>query len=58
MAHQVDPKKRITVQHLLNHPWLMQGFSDAVQWQSKYPVSTLVRQILKHLLTYYRPHSV
>ncbi|XP_030920650.1 maternal embryonic leucine zipper kinase isoform X1 [Geospiza fortis] len=34
---QVDPKKRITVQHLLSHPWLMQGFSDAVQWQSKYP---------------------
>ncbi|XP_041879068.1 maternal embryonic leucine zipper kinase isoform X5 [Corvus kubaryi] len=36
---QVDPKKRITVQHLLSHPWLMQGFSDAVQWQSKYPHS-------------------
>ncbi|KAM7076525.1 maternal embryonic leucine zipper kinase isoform 4-T8 [Ciconia maguari] len=34
---QVDPKKRITVKHLLSHPWLMQGYSDAVQWQSKYP---------------------
>ncbi|KAM6327883.1 maternal embryonic leucine zipper kinase isoform 5-T7 [Alca torda] len=33
----VDPKKRITVKHLLSHPWLMQGYSDAVQWQSKYP---------------------
>ncbi|XP_039401218.1 maternal embryonic leucine zipper kinase isoform X5 [Mauremys reevesii] len=34
---QVDPKKRITVKHLLNHPWLMQDYSYAVQWQSKYP---------------------
>ncbi|KAM6290020.1 maternal embryonic leucine zipper kinase [Aegotheles albertisi] len=33
---QVDPKKRITVKHLLSHPWLMQGYSDAIQWQSKY----------------------
>ncbi|NXY49361.1 MELK kinase, partial [Ceuthmochares aereus] len=32
---QVDPKKRITVKCLLRHPWLMQGYSDAVQWQSK-----------------------
>ncbi|XP_072778304.1 maternal embryonic leucine zipper kinase isoform X3 [Taeniopygia guttata] len=36
---QVDPKKRITIQHLLSHPWLMHGFSDTVQWQSKYPHS-------------------
>ncbi|XP_072716929.1 maternal embryonic leucine zipper kinase-like isoform X9 [Ciconia boyciana] len=34
---KVDPKKRMTVKHLLSHPWLMQGYSDAVQWQSKYP---------------------
>ncbi|EOA92930.1 Maternal embryonic leucine zipper kinase [Anas platyrhynchos] len=23
---QVDPKKRITVKHLLSHPWLMEGY--------------------------------
>ncbi|XP_048360679.1 maternal embryonic leucine zipper kinase isoform X2 [Sphaerodactylus townsendi] len=34
---QVDPKRRIMVKHLLNHPWLMQGYPFAVQWQSKYP---------------------
>lgn len=45
VAHQVDPKKRITVKHLLSHPWLMQGYSEAVQWQSKYPVSALVGQM-------------
>uniref|UniRef100_A0A674JW35 Maternal embryonic leucine zipper kinase n=1 Tax=Terrapene triunguis TaxID=2587831 RepID=A0A674JW35_9SAUR len=38
---QVDPKKRITVKHLLNHPWLMQDYSYAVQWQSKYPLGHL-----------------
>uniref|UniRef100_A0A8C5WJQ0 non-specific serine/threonine protein kinase n=1 Tax=Leptobrachium leishanense TaxID=445787 RepID=A0A8C5WJQ0_9ANUR len=32
---QVDPKRRITVRHLLNHPWLMQGYSCPVEWQSK-----------------------
>ncbi|XP_069737208.1 maternal embryonic leucine zipper kinase [Phaenicophaeus curvirostris] len=32
---KVDPKKRITVKDLLRHPWLMQGYSDAVQWQSE-----------------------
>ncbi|XP_037758132.1 maternal embryonic leucine zipper kinase isoform X1 [Chelonia mydas] len=38
---QVDPKKRIAVKHLLNHPWLMQDYSYAVQWQSKYPLGHL-----------------
>ncbi|XP_060093009.1 maternal embryonic leucine zipper kinase [Heteronotia binoei] len=38
---QVDPKRRITVKHLLNHPWLMQGYPFAVQWQSKYPLGRL-----------------
>ncbi|XP_053910409.1 maternal embryonic leucine zipper kinase isoform X2 [Cuculus canorus] len=38
---QVDPKKRITVKHILRHPWLMQGYSDAVQWQSKCPLRHL-----------------
>uniref|UniRef100_A0A452HFL6 Maternal embryonic leucine zipper kinase n=1 Tax=Gopherus agassizii TaxID=38772 RepID=A0A452HFL6_9SAUR len=38
---QVDPKKRITVKHLLNHPWLMQDYSYAVEWQSKYPLGHL-----------------
>ncbi|KAJ8321494.1 hypothetical protein KUTeg_000955 [Tegillarca granosa] len=32
----IDPKRRITVQQLLNHPWLMKGFNVPVEWQSKY----------------------
>lgn len=34
----IDPKRRITVQQLLNHPWLMKGFNVPVEWQSKYKV--------------------
>ncbi|XP_066576677.1 maternal embryonic leucine zipper kinase isoform X2 [Amia ocellicauda] len=35
---QVDPKRRITVKHLLNHPWLMQGYSSPVEWHSRVPL--------------------
>ncbi|KAL2294125.1 hypothetical protein Nmel_007847 [Mimus melanotis] len=50
---QVDPKKRITVQHLLSHPWLMQGFSDAVQWQSKYPLGHLDEDCVTELSVFH-----
>ncbi|KAM3655930.1 maternal embryonic leucine zipper kinase isoform 2-T2 [Ammospiza maritima maritima] len=51
---QVDPKKRITVQHLLSHPWLMQGFSDAVQWQSKYPLGHLDEDCVTELSVFHQ----
>ncbi|XP_064591717.1 maternal embryonic leucine zipper kinase isoform X4 [Zonotrichia leucophrys gambelii] len=51
---QVDPKKRITVQHLLSHPWLMQGFSDAVQWQSKYPLGHLDEDCVRELSVFHQ----
>ncbi|XP_068857514.1 maternal embryonic leucine zipper kinase isoform X3 [Aphelocoma coerulescens] len=50
---KVDPKKRITVQHLLSHPWLMQGFSDAVQWQSKYPLEHLDEDCVTELSVFH-----
>nr|XP_021527194.1 maternal embryonic leucine zipper kinase isoform X3 [Aotus nancymaae] len=34
---QVDPKKRISLKNLLNHPWIMQDYNYPVEWQSKYP---------------------
>uniref|UniRef100_A0A3Q2H4H3 Maternal embryonic leucine zipper kinase n=1 Tax=Equus caballus TaxID=9796 RepID=A0A3Q2H4H3_HORSE len=34
---QVDPKKRISVKNLLSHPWIMQDYNCAVEWQSKTP---------------------
>uniref|UniRef100_A0A8B9IZQ4 Maternal embryonic leucine zipper kinase n=1 Tax=Amazona collaria TaxID=241587 RepID=A0A8B9IZQ4_9PSIT len=51
---QVDPKKRITVKHLLSHPWLMQGYSDAVQWQSKYPLGHLDEDCVTELSVFHK----
>lgn len=50
---QVDPKKRITVKQLLSHPWLMQGYSDAVQWQSKYPLGHLDEDCITELSVFH-----
>ncbi|XP_030114016.1 maternal embryonic leucine zipper kinase isoform X1 [Taeniopygia guttata] len=50
---QVDPKKRITIQHLLSHPWLMHGFSDTVQWQSKYPLGHLDEDCITELSVFH-----
>ncbi|KAM3865496.1 maternal embryonic leucine zipper kinase [Diretmus argenteus] len=35
---QVDPKRRLTVRQLLDHPWVMQGYSSPVEWHSKRPL--------------------
>ncbi|XP_063076163.1 maternal embryonic leucine zipper kinase [Engraulis encrasicolus] len=35
---QVDPKRRVTVQQLLDHPWMMKGYSSPVGWQTKRPL--------------------
>ncbi|XP_065716600.1 maternal embryonic leucine zipper kinase isoform X1 [Patagioenas fasciata] len=51
---QVDPKKRITVKHLLRHPWLLQGYSDAVQWQSKYPLGHLDEDCVTELSVFHK----
>ncbi|XP_059689555.1 maternal embryonic leucine zipper kinase isoform X2 [Gavia stellata] len=51
---QVDPKKRITVKHLLSHPWLMQGYSKAVQWQSKYPLGHLDEDCVTELSVFHK----
>ncbi|XP_010280183.1 PREDICTED: maternal embryonic leucine zipper kinase [Phaethon lepturus] len=51
---QVDPKKRITVKHLLSHPWLMQGYSDAVLWQSKYALAHLDEDCVTELSVFHK----
>ncbi|XP_062455787.1 maternal embryonic leucine zipper kinase [Rhea pennata] len=51
---QVDPKKRITVKHLLSHPWLIQGYSDPVQWQSKYPLGHLDEDCITELSVFHK----
>ncbi|XP_052413872.1 maternal embryonic leucine zipper kinase [Carassius gibelio] len=35
---QVDPKRRLTVKQLLDHSWVMKGYSTPVEWHSKHPL--------------------
>ncbi|XP_053188032.1 maternal embryonic leucine zipper kinase [Scomber japonicus] len=35
---QVDPKRRITVRQLLNHPWAMKDYNSPVEWYSRQPL--------------------
>ncbi|KAM9313748.1 maternal embryonic leucine zipper kinase isoform 1-T2 [Pholidichthys leucotaenia] len=35
---QVDPKLRLTVRQLLDHPWVMKGYSSPVEWHSRQPL--------------------
>ncbi|XP_069486573.1 maternal embryonic leucine zipper kinase isoform X2 [Ambystoma mexicanum] len=49
---QVDPKRRISVGHLLNHPWLMQGYTCPVDWQSKCPLDHLDEDCITELAVF------
>uniref|UniRef100_A0AAY5EKA8 Maternal embryonic leucine zipper kinase n=1 Tax=Electrophorus electricus TaxID=8005 RepID=A0AAY5EKA8_ELEEL len=35
---QVEPKRRLTVRQLLDHPWVMKGYSSPVEWHSTRPL--------------------
>lgn len=35
---QVDPKRRLTVRQLLDHPWVTKDFDSPVEWHSRQPV--------------------
>ncbi|XP_029915746.1 maternal embryonic leucine zipper kinase isoform X2 [Myripristis murdjan] len=35
---QVEPKRRLTVKQLLDHPWVMKDYSSPVEWHSKQPL--------------------
>uniref|UniRef100_A0A8C1JMF9 Maternal embryonic leucine zipper kinase n=1 Tax=Cyprinus carpio TaxID=7962 RepID=A0A8C1JMF9_CYPCA len=41
---QVDPKRRLTVKQLLDHPWVMKGYSTPVEWHSKHPVRSFTSE--------------
>ncbi|KAM4750429.1 maternal embryonic leucine zipper kinase [Anableps anableps] len=36
---QVDPKRRLTVRQLLDHPWVMKDYNSPVEWHSRQPVA-------------------
>ncbi|XP_054460386.1 maternal embryonic leucine zipper kinase [Anoplopoma fimbria] len=35
---QVDPKRRITVRQLLDHPWATKDYNSPVEWRSRQPL--------------------
>ncbi|XP_028833564.1 maternal embryonic leucine zipper kinase [Denticeps clupeoides] len=35
---QVEPKRRLSVWQMLDHPWMMKGYSSPVEWHSKRPL--------------------
>ncbi|XP_051875066.1 maternal embryonic leucine zipper kinase isoform X2 [Pristis pectinata] len=51
---QVDPKKRITVKHLLNHPWLVQDYSCPVDWHTRYPIDHLDEDCITELSVFFK----
>ncbi|XP_057581095.1 maternal embryonic leucine zipper kinase isoform X2 [Hippopotamus amphibius kiboko] len=51
---QVDPKKRISVKNLLNHPWIMQDYNCPVEWQSKTPLVHLDEDCVTELSVHHR----
>ncbi|KAM5183312.1 maternal embryonic leucine zipper kinase isoform 6-T6 [Callospermophilus lateralis] len=51
---QVDPKKRISMKNLLNHPWIMQDYNCPVEWQSKNPFIHLDDDCVTELSVHYR----
>ncbi|ELW69867.1 Maternal embryonic leucine zipper kinase [Tupaia chinensis] len=50
----VDPKKRISVKNLLNHPWIMQDYNCPVEWQSKNPFIHLDDDCVTELSVHHR----
>ncbi|XP_034543699.1 maternal embryonic leucine zipper kinase isoform X2 [Notolabrus celidotus] len=35
---QVDPKRRLTVRQLLDHPWVIKDYNSPVEWHSRQPL--------------------
>uniref|UniRef100_A0A8C7BFK2 non-specific serine/threonine protein kinase n=1 Tax=Neovison vison TaxID=452646 RepID=A0A8C7BFK2_NEOVI len=51
---QVDPKKRISVKNLLNHPWIMHDYNCPVEWQSKNSLLHLDEDCVTELSVHHR----
>uniref|UniRef100_A0A7N8X472 Maternal embryonic leucine zipper kinase n=1 Tax=Mastacembelus armatus TaxID=205130 RepID=A0A7N8X472_9TELE len=41
---QVDPKRRLSVRQLLDHPWVMKDYNSPVEWYSRQPVYTHIQK--------------
>ncbi len=55
---QTDPKRRITVEQLLTHPWMMDGYEERpVKWQSRYHVDDLDADVVAEMTLHFRVAS-
>nr|XP_038966158.1 maternal embryonic leucine zipper kinase isoform X2 [Rattus norvegicus] len=51
---QVDPKRRISMKNLLNHPWILQDYSCPIEWQSKASLTHLDEDCITELSVHHR----
>ncbi|EDV22115.1 uncharacterized protein TRIADDRAFT_50686 [Trichoplax adhaerens] len=50
---QTDPNQRITVKHLLSHPWVMTNYGVPVEWRSKYKPGSIDSEVIDVMSQYY-----
>ena len=50
---QVDPKRRLTMQQLIYHAWIMKGYSSSVDWQTRYYFKDLDRECITEIALYF-----
>ena len=50
---QTDPKRRLTMQQLVYHPWVLKGYSSNVDWQTRYYFKDLERDCLAEIALYF-----
>jgi serine/threonine protein kinase len=50
---QVDPKRRLTMQQLIYHPWVSKGYSASVDWQTRYYFKELDRDCVAEVALYF-----
>ncbi|XP_019857367.1 PREDICTED: maternal embryonic leucine zipper kinase-like [Amphimedon queenslandica] len=50
---QTIPERRVTVDELLNHPWVMQGYSRPIVWDSKIDINELDTDCIEELSRYH-----
>ena len=50
---QVDPKRRLTMQQLIYHAWVMKGYSSSVDWQTRYYFKDLDRECITEIALYF-----
>ena len=50
---QTDPKRRITMPHLVYHPWVLKGYSTGVDWQTRYYFKELEKDCVHEISLYF-----